>query len=196
MKYHNLDDYELIKQFQKGDQASFEALMGRYKSKVYTYILLTIKDYNLAQDIFQDTFLKVIRSLKDDKYNHTGRLLSWIVRIAHNLIIDHYRKINTNKTYSHEEKEMDFISNKYLSADSVEDEIVKDQVIRDVRKLVSMLPIEQREVIILRHYVGMSFKEIAEETNVSINTALGRMRYAVMNMRRMIKEHDLTFSFA
>ncbi|MBU1718703.1 MAG: sigma-70 family RNA polymerase sigma factor [Bacteroidetes bacterium] len=134
--------------------------------------------------------------MKDDKYNHTGRLLSWIVRIAHNLIIDHYRKINTNKTYSHEEKEMDFISNKYLSADSVEDEIVKDQVIRDVRKLVSMLPIEQREVIILRHYVGMSFKEIAEETNVSINTALGRMRYAVMNMRRMIKEHDLTFSFA
>lgn len=191
MNYRNLNDYELVQQFQQGCNASFEILMERYKQKVYTYILFTIKNASLAEDIFQDTFFKVIKSLKDKKYNHDNRFLSWMIRIAHNLIIDHFRKSNNRQVFSYDGEDTSFLLNKNKYSKSTEDDIVKDQVATDVKKLIQKLPFEQREVIVLRHYIGMSFKEIAAQTNVSINTALGRMRYGLLNMKKMIEENNM-----
>ncbi len=195
MNYRNLDDYELVKQFQGGNNSSFEVLMERYKNKVYTYILITVKKPDLAEDIFQDTFLKVIKSLQAKKYTDNGRFLSWVIRIAHNLIIDYYRKASNAKTYTHEEKDFDYYCNKNGDSKNIEDELITNQIENDVKKLLNKLPDEQREVVVLRHYIGLSFKEISEETNVSINTALGRMRYALINMRKMVKENNMTLMY-
>ncbi|GAB4292591.1 MAG: sigma-70 family RNA polymerase sigma factor [Marinilabiliales bacterium] len=193
MNYHNLNDYELVKRFQEGDHNSFKELITRYKSKIFTYILITVRDRELAEDIFQETFFKVINSLKKGNYTHQGRFVSWVVRIAHNLIIDHYRKSNNVKTYNHEDKELDIFHNRENSSDNIEKQLINNQIVKDVRKIINLLPHEQKEVILLRHFVGLSFKEIAEETGVSINTALGRMRYALINLRKIIKEKNLQF---
>ncbi len=194
MNCRNQNDYELVKQFQQGCNSSFEVLMERYKDRIYTYILITVKNRNLAEDIFQDTFFKVIKSLKDKKYNHNNKFLSWVIRIAHNLIIDYYRKSNRIKVFAHDENEMDYFTNKHHTEITTEDNLIKAQVASDVKKLINKLPFEQREVIVLRHYIGMSFKEIAKETNVSINTALGRMRYALINIRKMIEENNMAMT--
>lgn len=195
MNYHNLTDCELVLQYQNGDHASFEELISRHKKKIYTYILITVKNSDLAEDIFQDTFIKVIKSLKEGKYTHQGRFVSWVARIAHNLIIDHFRKTTNFKTFNHEERELDLYSNKIAADQNIEDRIINDQVSKDIRKIISLLPEEQREIIVLRHYVGLSFKEIAEETNVSINTALGRMRYALINLRKLIEENKMQLAY-
>jgi RNA polymerase sigma factor (sigma-70 family) len=191
----NFTDYELVKQFIAGNQSSIEVLIKRHKRKVYTYILLIVKNHELAEDIFQDTFIKVINSLKQNKYTDDGKFVSWVVRIAHNLIIDHFRKEKNLKTVSNDNTELDIFNSNKFSEPNIEHKLVKDQIYKDVRNLIERLPDDQREVIILRHYIGMSFKEIAEETNVSINTALGRMRYALINLRKMIKENNLSLSF-
>ena len=195
MKKSKLTDHELVKRFIDGEQSSFEILISRHKDKVYTYILLMLKNEHLAHDIFQETFIKVVKSLHAGKYQENGKFISWVVRIAHNLIIDHFRKEKQMKTYSNDEYETDIFNSSKFSDNTVEDDIIHDQIMSDVRQLVDFLPDEQKEVILLRHFMGLSFKEIAEQTNVSINTALGRMRYALINLRKLIEEKNLSLTF-
>lgn len=191
MKTTLLTDNELVVKFINGDEQAIETLIHRYKNKVYTYILLTVRDQQLAEDIFQDTFLKVIKSLTDGRYQENGRFLQWVMRIAHNLVIDYFRREKQMNTVSSEKYDFDlFNSNKY-SDQTIEDEIIDFQITKDIRRLVDELPSDQKEIILLRHYGGLSFKEIADQTNVSINTALGRMRYALINLRKIIKDNNI-----
>lgn len=192
---HNLSDYELIEKFINGSQPSIEVLINRYKTKVYTYILLMVKNQQLAEDLFQDTFIKVIQSLKTNKYKDNGKFVSWVIRIAHNLVIDHFRKEKQIKTCNNEDYVADLFNSSKLSSENVEELIIHDQIIKDVRKLIDELPGDQKEVVMLRHYGQLSFKEIALQTNVSINTALGRMRYALINMRKMIEERKMKLTY-
>ena len=194
MKTYQKSDYELVQEFVNGSQASLEILINRHRKRIFTYIVLLVKDQHLAEDIFQETFYKVIRSLLDGKYRDNGKFISWILRIAHNLIIDHFRKGKQLNTYSNDDYESDIFNSKKLSDKTIEQNIIENQITKDVRKLIQELPDDQREVVILRHYCGLSFKEIADHTNVSINTALGRMRYALINLRKLIKEKNLNLS--
>ena len=191
-----LEDQELVKKFLNGDKSSIEVLIKRHKNKVYTYIILTVKNQHLAEDIFQDTFIKVIKSLQEGKYKDNGKFLSWVIRIAHNLIIDHYRKEKQINTYSNEDYESDIFNSKKLADGNVEEFLIQDQITSDVRRLIEELPDDQKQVILLRHYGGLSFKEIAEQTDVSINTALGRMRYALINLRKLIKERNISLTIS
>jgi len=187
-------DYELVKEFVAGSQESIELLIKRHKSKVYTYIVLIVKKEQLAEDIFQDTFIKVINSLKAGKYQDNGRFLSWVIRISHNLIIDHFRKEKQLNTISNDNYEADLFNSHNFSDKNIEDLLIQDQIEIDIKKLINQLPEDQKEVILLRHYGELSFKEIAEQTNVSINTALGRMRYALINLRKLIDKHDISLT--
>ncbi len=192
--YKNFSDYELIDRFIKGEQLCFEQLIHRHKNKVFAYISLYIRDQALAEDIFQDTFLKVIQSVKAGKYYDNGKFISWVMRIAHNLIIDHFRRIKQLNTISNDNYDSDLFNSKRFAEDNIEDSLIKRQILKDIRKLIGQLPDDQREVVILRHYAGLSFKEISEITEVSINTALGRMRYALINMRKMMEEKKITLT--
>ncbi|MCU0365984.1 MAG: sigma-70 family RNA polymerase sigma factor [Bacteroidales bacterium] len=189
-------DYELITSFMNGDERSIELLILRHKSKVYSYISLYIRSRDLADDIFQDTFLKVVQSVRAGRYQDDGRFLSWVMRIAHNLIIDHFRHEKQMGIVLNDDYESDLFNSRRLADENVEDVMVRRQVLRDVRRLVSELPEDQREVVIMRHYAGMSFREIADMTGVSINTALGRMRYALINMRKIMEEKNITLSIS
>ena len=186
-----MSDQELINQFQNGNQQGIEVLINRHKNKVYTYILILVKDSALAEDIFQDTFIKIVHSLSSGRYKDNGKFLSWTIRIAHNLTIDHFRKIKQNSEISGESYENFILNSRKYSLENVEDLLIKEQIRKDVRSLVDELPGEQKEVILLRHYGGLSFKDIAEQTDVSINTALGRMRYALINLRKLISEKNV-----
>ncbi|MCF8390481.1 MAG: sigma-70 family RNA polymerase sigma factor [Bacteroidales bacterium] len=187
-------DYELVQEFVNGSQESIELLINRHKSKVYTYIVLIVKKEQLAEDIFQDTFIKVINSLKEGRYKDNGRFLSWVIRIAHNLIIDHFRKEKQLNTISNDNYETDLFNSYKMSDKNIEDHLIQDQIEVDIKKLINQLPEDQKEVILLRHYGELSFKEIAEQTNVSINTALGRMRYALINLRKLIEKYDISLT--
>lgn len=187
----NLCDNELLQSYLDGDFSSLEFLINRYKDKVFTYILITVKNHHLAEDIFQDTFIKVVRSLNRGKYTDNGKFVSWVMRIAHNLIIDHYRREKNMNTYSNDNYEVDLFNSPKFSDENIEDLIINEQILNDVRELLDELPEDQREVVKMRHYQGMSFKEIADQTGVSINTALGRMRYALINLRKLITEKGL-----
>ena len=189
-----ISDYELIQRFIKGEQTCFDQLIHRHKNKVFAYISLYIRDQALAEDLFQDTFMKVIQSVRAGKYQDNGKFLSWVMRIAHNLIIDHFRRIKQMNTVSNDDYESDLFNSKKLSDSTIEDDMIKRQIQLDVRKMITFLPDDQREVVILRHYAGLSFKEIAEITDVSINTALGRMRYALINMRKLMEEKKISLT--
>jgi len=190
-----LKDKELVKKFIEGDKSALEVLIKRHKERVYTYIFFIVKNEKLAEDIFQDTFIKVIKSLRKGKYNEQGVFVSWVIRIAHNLTIDYFRKDSRMPTYSNDvNSEIDIFNSKKFSEETIEDEMIKKQIAVDVRNLVEELPDEQKEVILLRHFGNLSFREIAEQTNVSINTALGRMRYALINLRKLIEEKNLNLS--
>jgi len=189
-----LSDQDLIKRYIDGDHQSIEVLINRHKNKVYTYILMTVRNPVLAEDLFQDTFIKVVHSLKQGKYVENGRFLSWVIRIAHNLSIDYFRKENQLYTLSNDDYENDIFNHSRFSDKTIEEMLVEDQILNEVKQLIEYLPPEQKEVVMLRHYGGLSFKEIAEQTQVSINTALGRMRYALINMRKMIKEKNLNLT--
>jgi len=189
-----VNDQELVQAYIQGDQAAIESLINRHRSKVYTYILLTIKNQQLAEDLFQETFIKVIQSLRGGKYRDNGRFLSWVIRIAHNLIIDHFRKEKQMNSVSNDDTEVDLFNSKKLSDDNIEELIINSQIKTEIRILINQLPDDQREVVLLRHYGGLSFKEIADQTDVSINTALGRMRYALINLRKLIEEKNLTLT--
>jgi RNA polymerase sigma-70 factor (ECF subfamily) len=189
-----LNDQELVQAYIKGDQSAIESLINRHRSKVYTYILLTIKNQQLAEDLFQETFIKVVQSLRSGKYKDNGKFLSWVIRIAHNLIIDHFRKEKQMNAISNDDSEVDLFNSKKLSDSNIEELIIDGQIKSEIRTLINELPDDQREVVLLRHYGGLSFKEIADQTDVSINTALGRMRYALINLRKLIQEKKLSLT--
>ena len=194
MKESRKTDYELVQEFIGGSQSGIEILIKRHKNRVYTYIMLMVKNGQLAEDIFQDTFIKVIHSLKAGKYKDNGRFLSWVIRIAHNLVIDHFRKEKQMNMLSNDDTVVDLFNNRKLADKNVEENLIYDQVCTDIRALIEKLPDDQKEVILLRHYGDLSFKEIADQTGVSINTALGRMRYALINLRKLIQKHDINLT--
>lgn len=185
-----ISDQELIRQFINGDHSSLEGLVKRHQRKVFSYILLIVKDKHLAEDIFQDTFIKVINTLRAGAYNEEGKFLPWVMRIAHNLIIDFFRK-SKRMPFVENSEEYDLFETLNVYEDTIEDKMIIAQIHNDVQRLVEYLPEEQKEVLKMRHYRDMSFKDIAEQTNVSINTALGRMRYALINLRKMVNEKEI-----
>lgn len=194
-----VDDQELVNQYISGEESALCTLIQRHKRRIFSYIMHTVKDKALAEDIFQDTFIKVIGTLKKGHYNEEGKFLPWVLRIAHNLIIDTFRRDKRMPTISggtnDDGEDFDIFSVLGEFDRTAEQEIIQGQIRKDIRKLVECLPAEQREVLMMRHYYDMSFKEISEQTNVSINTALGRMRYALINLRKMIEEKDVVVSY-
>ncbi len=185
-----LNDQQLVHAYLEGNERAFELLLNRHKRKVWSHIYLLVRDRELTEDLFQEAFIKVVHTLKTGKYNEEGKFLPWVMRIAHNLVIDHFRRVK-KMPMVRSNNEHDVFATIAQPGKNVEQRMVNVQIDADVRKLIDTLPDEQREVVLMRTYLGMSFKEIAEHTEVSINTALGRMRYALINMRKMIKEHDL-----
>jgi len=193
MKLSKFSEKELVQAYIKGNEQAIEQLIVRHKSRVYTYIICKVRNEALAEDVFQDTFIKVINTIKKGKYNDEGKFLPWVMRIAHNLIIDHYRK-NKRMPFIKNSDEFDIFDVIKNPDQNIQEEIEKEQVLADVKKLVKFLPQDQKEVLMMRMYYDMSFKEISETTNVSINTALGRMRYALINLRKMAEEKNLSLT--
>ncbi len=191
MKATTISDKQLIKEYLNGNQISLEKLISRHKNRVYAYILMVVKDKQLADDIFQDTFIKVINTMKAGSYKEEGKFIQWVMRIAHNLIIDYFRKSKRIPVIDNDSSNFDIFDTIGLTDKSIEEKLVVDQIHKDVRELIEYLPPEQKEVLYMRHYSDMSFKDIAEQTDVSINTALGRMRYALINLRKLIKEKNI-----
>ena len=191
MDFQLKSDQDLIHLYINGEEAGLVELIRRYQSKIYTSIYLLVKDEALAEDIFQDTFIKVINTLKAGKYNEEGKFLPWVTRIGHNLVIDHFRREKRAPMVSNGD-DFDIFEVLGHYDESAEDRLVREQTHKDLKALIQLLPSEQKEVLIMRHFGDMSFKEIADVTEVSINTALGRMRYALINMRKLIEEHEMT----
>ncbi|HIY67786.1 MAG TPA: sigma-70 family RNA polymerase sigma factor [Candidatus Alistipes intestinigallinarum] len=186
-----LSDRVLLNHYLSGDRSAMSQLIERHSRRVRDYINMMVKDRDLADDIFQETFIKAVRVIDEGRYTDNGKFLSWILRIAHNQVIDYFRAQRQDKAVSESEAGYDMLGTLKLAERTVEDSMVSEQIERDVRGLVELLPPEQREVVMMRYFSGLSFKDIAEQTDVSINTALGRMRYALINLRRMIKEKNL-----
>jgi len=190
MDVQKLTDQELIKTYLNGQDSAFEVLLNRHKDKIYTSIYLFVKDTEKANDIFQDVFIKIVDTLRKGKYNHEGKFLQWAMRISYNMCVDNFRRSKRRTKVSATET-FDIFDVLESKDENMETTMIKSQMHQKVRKLVDQLPPEQREVVILRHYADMSFKEISQLTRVSINTALGRMRYALINMRKMVNEKEL-----
>lgn len=191
MKLDATSEKELIRQYLEGNHSSLQTLIERHKNRLYSYIFLMVKDKQLADDVFQDTYLKVINTLKLGNYKDEGKFIQWVMRIAHNLIIDHFRKSKKIPFVESQNNEYDIFDTVRFTDPSIEEQLVTEQIHNDVKNLIHYLPDEQKEVIQLRCYSGLSFKEIAEQTEVSINTALGRMRYALINLRKLIEEKNI-----
>ncbi|MDR0744129.1 MAG: sigma-70 family RNA polymerase sigma factor [Tannerella sp.] len=189
-----MTDEMLVDLYAQGNNSAFDVLLDRYKKSIHSYIFYIVRNRDLTEDIFQETFMKVIMTIKQGRYTDNGRFKAWITRIAHNLIIDNFRQERNENTISNDEVEVDLLNDMKLCDSNVEDHMVQEQVYSDVKKLVKHLPDNQREVLEMRYYQDMSFKEIADITGVSINTALGRMRYAILNMRRMADENNIELS--
>lgn len=185
-------DSELIAQYRNGSEAAFDLLVVRYHSKVYTTIFLIVKDQKTAEDLLQDVFIKVVNTLNSDRYNEEGKFQPWITRIAHNLAVDHFRKAKRYPTILMEDGSNVFNSLQFAES-SHEDRQIKEDTIELVKRLIEELPEAQKEVLIMRHYLDMSFQEIAEQTGVSINTALGRMRYALIHLRKKMKQLNIAY---
>lgn len=189
-----LADRDLVAAYANNNNEAFDILLERHKNRVYTYILHIVKNKDLADDIFQETFVKAIMTIKQGRYAEHGKFSGWLTRIAHNLIIDYFRQEKVENSMSTDEEGCDLLNRRDLCDGTVEDEMVSLQIDEDLRRLVMALPDPQREVLVMRYYRNMSFKEIAEATRVSINTALGRMRYAIINMRRMAAEKNIVLA--
>ena len=185
---------ELIRSYLEGNLSSLQKLIKKYENRLFSYIFMLVKDKQLADDIFQETFIKVINTLKSGRYNDEGKFIQWTMRIAHNLVIDHFRKSKKVSYVDNRYDESDVFDNLFIADQSVEDKMVMNQIYQDVKNLMNNLAEDQREVLYLRCYAGLSFKEIADQTDVSINTALGRMRYALINIRKMIDEKNLVLT--
>lgn len=188
-------DKELIDNYRNGDVNSFNLLINRHQNQIYSYIMTLVKNRQLADDIFQEAFLKIIQTVKAGKYDDDGRFVPFAMRIAHNLVIDHFRKETRIPMVESKSEDFSFVDNAPVADPSVEQSMVMDQVFDDLHKMIGYLPMDQREVLRMRIFDEMSFKEIAEVTNVSINTALGRMRYAVLNLRKMIAANDMVMTY-
>ncbi len=194
MNVQVLSDQVLLNHYLSGDKSAISRLIERHSRRVKDYINMMVKDRDVADDIFQETFIKAVRVIDDGRYVDNGKFLSWVLRIAHNQVIDYFRAQKQNKAVTEAEAGYDVLGSVRIEERNVEDAMVSAQIDSDVRTLVDLLPEEQREVVLMRYFSGLSFKEIAEHTDVSINTALGRMRYALINLRRMIKEKNLVLS--
>ncbi|MCR9103173.1 MAG: sigma-70 family RNA polymerase sigma factor [bacterium] len=190
MQVTPLNDQQLINNYLSGDERAFEELLSRHKQRIYTSIYLFVKDQSLAEDIFQEVFIKIIDTLRKGKYNHEGKFLQWALRISYNMCVDYFRRNKRRPKVSPTET-FDIFDVLQSSERNAEQGIIRSQTHDKIRTLVDMLPPEQREVVILRHYADMSFKEIAKLTRVSINTALGRMRYALINIRKLVEEREI-----
>lgn len=193
-KLKKLTDDMLVAAYADGDNKAFDTLLLRHQSRVFSYIYSIVKNHDIADDIFQETFIKAITTIRQGHYAESGKFASWITRIAHNLIIDYYRQEKTEAMVSADDETADVLNRKDLSEGNIEDLLVDLQIEKDVHKIIEALPENQREVLTMRFFRDMSFKEIAEATGVSINTALGRMRYALINMRRIAAEHDIALT--
>ena len=193
-KMTRLADEKLVAAYANGDNAAFDTLLRRHQNRVFTYILNIVKNKDVADDVFQETFVKAIMTIRQGRYTDAGKFSAWITRIAHNLIIDYFRQEKVENTFSTDDEGCDLLNRRDLCDGTVEDEMVSVQIDEDLRRLVMALPDPQREVLVMRYYRNMSFKEIADATRVSINTALGRMRYAIINMRRMAAENNIVLA--
>ena len=190
----SMTDEQLVKAYAQGNNEAFDILLKRHQDRVYNYILRIIKNEDIANDIFQETFVKAILTIKQGRYTENGKFPAWISRIAHNLIIDYYRQEKSENLQSADLDDIDVLNRKELCEDTIEDAIISAQICDDVKYLINELPHLQREVLKMRYYQNLSFKEIAEMTGVSINTALGRMRYAILNLRRIASEKDIVLT--
>ena len=193
MRVQNFSDQQLVSAFLSGDSLSIERLIIRHKDKVFGFIMSKVKDVDLANDIFQEVFIKVINKLREGCYNEEGKFISWVMRISHNMVIDHFRRESRVKMIRPND-EYDIFNTLGEEAECTEDDMVRSQVFNDLKQLIKYLSDEQREVLEMRYYAGMTFKEISEECDISINTALGRMRYALMNLRRLQEKHQINLA--
>lgn len=189
-----LTDDQLVAAYAKGDNNAFDVLLKRHQTRVFSYILHIVKNKDVADDIFQETFVKAITTIKQGRYTDSGKFSAWISRIAHNLIIDYYRQEKAENTVSSDDTQSDMFNRRDLCDENVEDRMVTGQIHNDIRRIVHALPDAQREVLLMRYYRNMSFKEIADATGVSINTALGRMRYAILNMRKIASDNNIVLT--
>lgn len=189
-----MTDEELVVLYSEGNNQAFDILLNRYQNRLFSYIYFIVRNTELAEDIFQETFVKAIMTIKQGRYTENGKFPAWITRIAHNLIIDYFRQEKNENVVSNDDSEVDLLNNINLSEGTIEMHIIHKQIRDDVRELIKLLPENQREVIYMRFYQNLSFKEIAEATGASINTALGRMRYAILNLRRMADEKDMVLT--
>lgn len=194
MNLNRLSDYELLNNYISGNEISINILLDRHRKRIFDYIYMMVKNQDVADDIFQETLIKVVRFVREGRYTENGKFLSWVLRIARNQVIDYFRQKKQRNNISEGDAGYDLLNHPKFSDRTVEERLITDQIEADVRKLIDFLPSEQKEVVLMRYYMGLSFKEIAEQTNVSINTALGRMRYALINLRKLIDENRLTLS--
>ena len=194
MNVNLLSDRVLLNNYLSGDRSAISELIERHSKRVRSYIGMMVKDDDIADDIFQETFIKAVRVIDEGRYTDSGKFLSWVLRIAHNRVLDHFRREKSNKQINESDAGYDVLGTMRFAQPTVEDQMISRQIEEDVRNLVEMLPDEQREVVKLRYYSKLSFAEIAEQTEVSINTALGRMRYALINLRKMIQEKNLVLN--
>lgn len=193
MCVQNFSDQQLVSTFLSGDSLSIERLIIRHKDKVFRFIISKVKDVDLANDIFQDVFIKVINKLREGRYNEEGKFISWVMRISHNMVIDHFRKESRVKVIRPND-EYNIFNTLAEEVECAESDLIKNHVLNELKDLVDYLSEEQRQVVQMRYYAGMTFKEIAEESGISINTALGRMRYALMNLRKLKEKHQINLS--
>ena len=189
-----LSDQVLLNRYLSGDRGAISQLIDRHSNRVRDYIRMMVKDADLADDILQETFIKVVRVIDQGRYADTGKFLSWVLRIAHNQVIDYFRSQKNSKTINESDSGYNVLGTLRFAEATVEDKMVSEQIAADIRRMIDKLPEEQREVVMLRYFSGLSFQEIADQTDVSINTALGRMRYALINLRKMINDHNIILS--
>jgi len=189
-----MTDEKLVVLFSEGNNQAFDILLNRYKNRLFSYIYFIVRNTELTEDIFQEAFVKAILTIKQGRYKENGKFPAWLTRIAHNLIIDHFRQEKNENVISNDESDVDLLNNINLSESTIERQIIETQIMDDVRELIKLLPDNQQEVVYLRFYKNLSFKEIAEMTGASINTALGRMRYAILNLRRLAEEKDIVLT--
>ncbi len=191
MKSAMLSDQALLEQYKQGDSQAISQLLERHSRRLRDYVRMMVKDNDVAEDLVQEILIKVVKVIDEGRYTDKGRFLPWLLRIAHNKVLDYFRTQKQAKTISESSAGFDILGSKSFAEPSIEDQMISEQCAKEIRALVEELPEEQREVVRMRYYEGLSFKEIAEHTGVSINTALGRMRYALINMRNIIKEKNL-----
>ena len=194
MNLKKLSDHELLNTYISGNEDSINVLLNRHRKRILDYIYMMVKNRDVADDIFQETLIKVVRFVQEGRYTENGKFLSWVLRIAHNQVIDYFRQKKQRNNVSEGDAGYDILNNQKFSDHTVEEKLITNRIETDVRKLIDFLPPEQKEVVLMRYYMGLSFKEIAEQTDVSINTALGRMRYALINLRKLIDEKQLILS--